>query len=441
MTESEKSLIGSILTDPECIDIIRQYVPDGSYFKNILFGKVFDVAVNLYVSQKKIDIAIINDRAGLKGDMLGQLMRAVDETPTTAHAEEYAKNVRDHHTRRALADIKKINPLDIKRYPNVLDVITEIEKKASEALQTVSIAEEKTIRQLTEEICDKYIKEKNLGRNPNIISTGFYDLDNLIDGLEKGESVILAARPSMGKTALGLCICRNVAKKGHKTLIFSLEMCKERLVNRLLCMDGRINATRFKRRQLTEQEIEKLNLSAEAISRLPLVIKDDVRTTTEIRSIVAREKVKGGVGLVMIDFLTLLGDPQPRGVNMSVHVGNMAKAIQQMGHAYNIPIITLAQLSRAVESRNNKRPVLSDLRESGNIEESADKVLFIYRENYYSDSEEEKRLPTKAEIGAAKTRDGATGSCSLLWTPEYTRFDNIAREDEQDDEDSAPWEY
>ena len=422
--ESEKALIGSIITEPNCIDLIRQYVPDGSYFKNQLFGKIFDVATELQTAGKPVDITTVSDTANLQGDALKQLMQAAD-IPTAVNAEQYAKTVRDFYTRRMLAEIRRIDPLDIRKYPTPLDAITEIEQKTSKALH-ITHTEEKTMKELVMGEYDKYCEEHEQGKNPNITSTGFYDLDQLIDGLENGENIIIAARPSMGKTALGLGIGRNVAKRGKKVIFFSLEMRKERLVSRLVCTEGKINATRFKRRKLNQDEYYRLVNAMGTVGEMPISIRDDVRTTTEIRSIVARETARGEVGLVLIDFLTLLSDPQPRGANTSVHVGNMAKAIQQIGHAYNVPMITLAQLNRKVEDRNNKRPALSDLRESGNIEEAADKVLLIYRENYYSD--EGKELPTEAEISAAKTRDGATGACKLLWTPEYTRFDNLVKE-------------
>ncbi|UNC91670.1 replicative DNA helicase [Candidatus Contubernalis alkaliaceticus] len=426
MALSEKSLIGSVITEPNCIDLIRQYVPDGSYFKNILLGKVFDMAVTLQADGRQVDISTINDALNLKSEALKQIMNAVNETPTSAHAEDYAKMVRDYYARRLLSELRAVDPLDIKKYPNPLDVVTAIEQGTEKALGIINSSQETSVKDIVLVAYDEYCKEHEQGKNPNMISTGFYDLDELIDGLERGENIIIAARPSMGKTAFGLCICRNVAKRGKKVIIFSLEMRKERLINRIVCTEGSINATRFKRRKLEKEEFNRLITVMGNVGQMPLVIRDDVRTTTEIRSIIAREAAKGDVGLVMIDFLTLLSDPQPRGSSVHNHIGNIAKNIQQIGHAYNVPIITLAQLNRKVEDRNNKRPALSDLRESGNIEEAADKVLFIYREDYY---EKDKSNHTGiAEIGAAKTRDGATGACKLLWTPEYTRFDNYCEE-------------
>ncbi len=431
--QSEKSLIGSILIEQECVDLVAGYVPDGNYFTNKLFGQAYDTALRLHAEGKTVDISTMTDAAGFDNYKMLELMGAVDETPTASHAEEYAKLIRENHIRKQLAELRKINPMDKKTFPTINSIFAETERILTGA-GSLTINKDVPMEKLVENSLTSYVKEEGK-ENPNIISTGFYDLDKYIDGFEKGETIILAARPSLGKTALALCFTLNVAKQGRPVLFFSLEMRKERLVNRLICAESKVSFTEFKRRKLGKEEKDRAAEGAVVLSRLPIIINDIVKTTTEIKAEVARKSARQELGLVVIDFLTLLNDSQEKSQNTHSYVGGLVKKIQSMGHTYNVPILVLAQLNRAVAGRQNKRPVMSDLRESGNIEEAADKILFIHRDDYYTGESGEN---VSAEVGIAKNRDGMKGVCELLWIPQYTRFENMAIGHEVDEK--PPWD-
>ena len=423
---SEKSLLGSIIFEPECIDLVRQYVPEGRYFYNQVYAQAYDTAIRLKDEGREVDITTVVDNMDSDNGTIPKIMEAVDSVPTAAHAEEYAQAVRDNYLRRLLGQaLKAINPLDKSRYPSVLDALNETERQFEGLANMIKRGEETDIKDLLTSSYEKYMEEAERRENPNIIPTGFYDLDGVTSGIEKGETVIIAARPSMGKTALALCMALNIAKKGREVIFFSLEMTKERLVNRLICIEGRLNATNFKKRSLSSEEVSRMIQAINVIAGLPIKIIDNIRTTTEIKSIVARQSLKNEVGAVFVDFLTLLNDKRSGGMSQADYVGSLVKGLQDVGKKYRVPIIILSQLSRALSQRNDKRPVMTDLRESGNIEEAADMILFLHRDDYYQQDSENKGI---AEVGIAKARDGETGNFELRWMPQSTRFDNLLKE-------------
>lgn len=421
--KSEQAVVGSIIMEPDCIDLVKKYIPDGSYFVDKGLGKVLDTVYKMYDDRQAIDLTTVYDAAPGVTDLLPKIMNAM---VTTAHTEEYAKMVRDSYARRTLKTlISSVNPLDTNKYNTPLDVIAEIEKNIRDVEQITQNAEEVSAFDLVGTCLDDIEKDMEQGINKNILSTGFADLDRILLGIELTENVILAARPSMGKTALSQCIALNMAKRGEKVLFFSLEMSKERLMNRLFSIEGKIDSEKIRTRRLSQDDYTSLINAVTTLSNLDLIIIDDAFNLSEIRSIVARHAAKGRVGLVVIDYLQLLRESGRRFQSRQTELSYYANEIARMSKTYSTRTITLSQLSRAVENRDNKKPRLSDLYESGAIEAAADVVLFLYRDEYYNPDSDSKGI---AEIGIAKTRDGATGGCALAWFGNHYRFENLARE-------------
>ena len=422
--KSEQAVIGSILMEPDCIDLVKKYIPKGSYFADKNMGKVLDTVYKMHEEGQAIDMTTVYDAIPEFTEMLGKIM---DSLVTAAHAEGYAKRVRDHYARRRLKYLlSKIDPLDTRKHNTPLDVVTAVETSMRDVEQIIQNAEETTAFDLINTCLEDIEKDMQHGVNRNIVPTGFTDLDRIILGFEKTENIILAARPSIGKTSCAQCIALTMAKRGGgKVLFFSQEMSKKKLMNRLLSIEGKVDNEKVRTRNLAPDEYGKVLEAAETLSNLDFIIIDDAFSLSEIRSIVARHAAKGEVALVVIDYLQLLREPAKRFQSRQVELGYYANEIARMAKTYNTITLTLSQLSRNVENREDKRPRLSDLYESGAIEAAADIVLFLYRDEYYNSDTEEKGV---AEVGAAKTRDGATGKCKLAFLGKYYTFANLARE-------------
>ncbi|MCM8820155.1 MAG: AAA family ATPase [Candidatus Omnitrophica bacterium] len=421
--KSEKAVIGSMLLDPSCIDLVKKYIRDSSYFKNFILGEAFSTIIKMHEEKKNIDLITVSDTIGINKAVV--LADALNETVTSAHAEEYARIIRDYYVRKVLAEkLKSINPFDEKKYLTPLDVVTKIEKETKLVSALLEETEEVNLETLVGEVYDDFYKTGEEKQMKNLIPTGFIDLDKIILGLERGENIVIAGRPGMGKTALALNIALNVAKKGYNVLIFSLEMSARRLIARLLCMEGRIDTIRFKEKSLYEEEHERLAKAVAVVSNLPLKIIEKVNKTIDIRSIIAKHTAKKDIGLVIIDFLQLIKDQSIKGRTRANEVGDIAKAIQDMAHFYDVPIILISQLNRECEKRPDKRPKQIDLYESGDIEASADKILALYRDEEYNPDTKDKGI---AEVGVLKHRDGSKGMVKLAWLGYCTKFENLVR--------------
>ena len=261
----------------------------------------------------------------------------------------------------------------------------------------------------------------------NGISTGFIDIDRKLTGLHGGELILVGARPSMGKTAFVLNIALHVLKYEEvPTAIFSLEMSKESLVTRLLAMDAKVDAQNIRTGQLSEKEWDSLIESTETISRVPLFIDDNSNiTVSELRSKCRKLKQTENIGLIIVDYLQLMNDSGQRRESRQQFISDVSRAFKGIARELNVPFIALAQLNRAVDSRPDHKPVLADLRESGSIEQDADVVMFIYRDDYYN--KEDSKKPGVADINIAKQRNGSVGPVELLWQAQYTKFQNMEK--------------
>lgn len=424
--KSEKAVIGSMLLDPSCIDLVKKYVRGSDYFKNPVLGEAFFVIVKMYEEKKDIDLVTVSDTIGTSKAFI--LAEAMNETVTSAHTEEYARIVRDNYIRMTLAKkLKNINPFNEKAYPSPLDVINEIEKETKLASTFLDETEEVSLETLVGEVYDEVYKTEEENETKYLIPTGFTDLDRIILGLERGEVIVIAGRPGMGKTSLALNIALNVAKKGYGVLIFSLEMSARRLIARLLCMEGRIDTIRFKEKELYEEEHEKLSKAVAVVANLPLKIIEKANKIVDIRSIIAKHTARENIGLVVIDFLQLIKDQSVKGRTRANEVGDIAKTVQDIAHFYNVPIILVSQLNRECEKRPDKRPKQIDLYESGDIEAAADKILALYRDEEYNPDTKDKGI---AEVGVLKHRDGSKGMVKLAWLGYCTKFENLTRRQE-----------
>ena len=412
--ETERALLGAILTDEQQYDNVLEYVSSPEAFYTEANQKIFAVMQELKAGHQNIDLVTVADRLPQAAQYIAELTSAV---VTSAHAEDYAKQVADKHLKRELfracEEGKKMTMSDIE----AAEVVSEIDSLLGKVGRGISLKGAK-LSELAVQRLDKYMDDEVKGIHWEGIKTGFVDVDELIDGFALGENVILAARPSMGKTAWALNIALNVAKKGVHVSFFSMEMSKERITDRLLCMEGSINAKRMRVRKLSPEEVGRIQQAEKVLQGLPITIYDGSMNTSKIRSVLARSK---GDAFAVIDYLTLLTD-HPN-LSSNERYGTIAKTIQGIGADFKIPMLTLSQLNRKPEERTNRRPILSDLRESGDIEAAADKVIFLYRDEYYNPNTDDRGV---AEVICSKNRDGETGMEKLYWRPEILRFGDIS---------------
>ena len=415
--ETEKALLGSLLIDEKQFNLVTEHITTPEAFHDQRNKQIFQAMLNIKNKNQVIDLVTVADELP---DQMQYIAELTNVTVTSSHAEDYARQIQDKHLRRELYRACQ-DGAKLAQENGAKDAAAEIDSLFLKATSGLSTNKMMTAAELAEARFRRYIEDCANEKYFYGLPTGFADLDSLIDGLGCGENIILAARPSMGKTALGLNVAINVAKKGKEVDFFSLEMSKERVMDRLLCMEAQVPAKKMRLRQLNDEQMAKLEKAYSVVYNLPMRIHDGSMNTTQIRSALAR-RAKPGESLAIVDFLTLLTDLP----TLSAHerYGSIAKAMQNMAIEFNIPVMTLAQLSRKVEERTNKRPIQSDLRESGNIEEAADKVIFIYREEYYNPDSQNKGV---AEIICEKNRDGETGVVKMTWRPEVLRFGNLAR--------------
>ncbi len=428
--EAEEAILGAVLANPVCFNKVADMLTPASFYKPA--NKViYDAIVELFNKNQAIDIVTVSERLNEndKLELVGGRAYINDlalNVTTTANIEYYAKIVQEKAIKRELinagAEIVEM------AYDNMP---TEATLDNAEKL-IFNIAQQKTTSDLVsvkdlvltsyEQISYRYEHRDELTGVP----TGFYDLDNMTSGLQKSDLIILAARPSMGKTALALNIAQNVALKAQKTVaIFSLEMSKEQLVQRMLCSEAEVDTHKLKTGNMHASDWEKLTIAMNHFADAPLYIDDKPGATVmEVRAKCRRLAMeRKEIGLVVIDYLQLMegGNKEDRNQQIS----GISRGLKSLARELNVPVIALSQLSRAVESRPDKHPMMSDLRESGAIEQDADIIMFIYRDEYYNKENTENR--GKAEVIIAKHRNGAVGSIDLLFQGSITKFKNITK--------------
>ncbi|MDE6065055.1 MAG: replicative DNA helicase, partial [Lachnospiraceae bacterium] len=424
------SVIGSMIMDREAIVVASELVT-GEDFYSRQYGILFETMVELHNEGKPVDLVTLQDRLKEKDvppevsslEFVRDLITAV---PTSANIKYYAGIVAEKATLRKLIRLNEEIANTCYAGKESLEVILEdTEKKIFEVVQKRNTGEFVPIRQVVMNAMDRIERaSKNKGAVTGI-ATGFADLDYRTAGMQPADLVLIAARPSMGKTAFVLNIAEHVAFKLNKTIaIFSLEMSKEQLVNRLFSLESKVDSQHIRTGQLSDQEWEKLIESAGVIGKSNLIIDDTPGISiAELRSKCRKYKLEHDLSMIIIDYLQLMSG-SGRTDSRQQEISDISRSLKAIARELSVPVLALSQLSRAVEQRPDHRPMLSDLRESGAIEQDADVVMFIYRDEYYNHDTER---PGIAEIIIAKQRNGPIGTVELAWLPNYTKFANLER--------------
>ena len=426
--EAEQSVIGSMIMDREAIVVASELIT-GEDFYNKQYGILFETMCELNDGGSPVDLVTLQNRLQSK-DVPPEVsslefVRDILSAPLiSANIKYYANIVAEKATLRRLIRLNEEIANTCYAGKESLEYILEdTEKRIFQLVQKRTTDSYVPIRQVVMNAMDKIeAAAKNKGSVTGI-PTGFLDLDYRTAGLQPSDLILIAARPSMGKTALMLNLARNVAFKRNLCMaIFSLEMSKEQLVNRMFSMESNVDGQKLRTGQLNDQEWEKLIESAGVIGKSSLIIDDTPGISiAELRSKCRKYKLEHDLSIIMIDYLQLMtgsGKTDSR----QQEISDISRSLKSLARELGVPVIALSQLSRAVEQRPDHRPMLSDLRESGAIEQDADVVMFIYRDEYYNKDSEKKGI---TEIIIAKQRNGPIGTVELAWIPEYQRFANL----------------
>jgi replicative DNA helicase len=429
--EAEQSVIGSMIIDGEAIVIASEIVL-GDDFYNKQYGILFDTMVELNNEGKSVDIITLQDRLKEKDvppevyslEFLRDLITAV---PTSANIRYYANIVAEKSTLRKLIRLNEeiANTCYVGK-DNLEDILADTEKRVFDLVQKRNTGDFVPIRQIVMNAMDNIERASHNKGNVTGVATGFYDLDYKTAGMQPSDLILIAARPSMGKTAFVLNIAEHVAFKLNKTVaIFSLEMSKEQLVNRLFSMESKVDSQHLRTGNLSDTEWEKLIESAGIIGKSNLIIDDTPGISiAELRSKCRKYKMDHQLEMVIIDYLQLMSGSGRSTDSRQQEISDISRSLKALARELHVPVMALSQLSRAVEQRPDHRPMLSDLRESGAIEQDADVVMFIYRDDYYNKDTEKKGI---AEINIAKQRNGPIGTVELVWLPDFTKFANLQK--------------
>ncbi len=432
--EAEQSVIGAMLLDKDAILTVSEIIGKEDFYQS-LYGTLFEAMVELYTEGKPVDLITLQQRLKEKEvppevSSLMYVRDLLDMVPTSANAKYYAEIVREKAMMRKLIRLNEEIANTCYSGSEPLDAIMEItEKKVFELVQNKNGGEYVPIKTVVLNALDKIVAASKTQGQVTGIPTGFIDLDYKTAGLQPSDLVLIAARPSMGKTAFVLNIAQHVAFKSKKAAaIFSLEMSKEQLVNRLFSLESQVDAQLLRTGNLKDDDWEKLIEGAGTIGKSKLIIDDTPGISiSEMRSKCRKYKLEQGLDIIIIDYLQLMsGSVGGRSESRQQEISEISRSLKALARELSVPVIALSQLSRAVEQRPDKRPMLSDLRESGAIEQDADVVMFIYRDDYYNKDTEKKNV---AEIIIAKQRNGPIGTTELAWLPNYTKFGNLKRQD------------
>lgn len=433
--EAEQSVVGAMLMDREAI-VAASEIICGEDFYQVTYGVIFDTIIELFNEGKPVDLVTLQERLKEKDvspevsslEFVRDLITAV---PTSANVKYYAEIVAEKATFRKLIKLNEeiANTCYLAKEP-LEAVLEQTEKKVFELVQKRNTGDFVPIQQVVLNTLERIEKaSKNKGTVTGI-PTGFIDLDYKLSGLQPSDLILLAARPSMGKTAFVLNLAQYMAFKVNKTVaIFSLEMSKEQLVNRLFALESQVDSQALRTGNLKDSDWEKLIESAGTIGKSNLIIDDTPGISiSELRSKCRKYKLEHDLSVIIIDYLQLMsGRVGGRSESRQQEISEISRSLKGVARELNVPVIALSQLSRAVEQRPDHRPMLSDLRESGAIEQDADVVMFLYRDEYYNKDTEH---PNEAEVIIAKQRNGPIGTVNLAWLPNYTKFANLQRREE-----------
>ena len=429
--EAEQSVIGSMIMDREAIVVASEMIC-GEDFYNKSYGVLFDSMVELNDQGQPVDLVTLQNRLKEKDvppeisslEFIRDLITAV---PTSANIKYYANIVAEKSVlRRLIRLMEEIANNCYAGKDSVEVIMEETEKKVFDLVQRRNTGDFVPIREVVMNAMDKIEKSSHNSGGVTGIATGFIDLDYRTAGMQPSDLVLIAARPSMGKTAFVLNIAQYVAfHSGDCVAIFSLEMSKEHLVNRLFAMESKVDSQHLRTGNLSDLEWEKLIESAGMIGQSKLIIDDTPGISiAEMRSKCRKFKLEMDLKMIIIDYLQLMSGSGRGTDSRQQEISDISRSLKALARELSVPVLALSQLSRAVEQRPDHRPMLSDLRESGAIEQDADVVMFIYRDDYYNPDTEKKGI---AEINIAKQRNGPIGTIDLVWLPEFTKFANLQK--------------
>ena len=433
--EAEQSVVGAMLMDKDAITTAGEII-SGDDFYQASYGVIFDSMIELFNEGKPVDLITLQERLKEKDvpaeiaslEFVRDLVTAV---PTSANVKYYAQIVADKSVMRKMIKLNEEieNMCYVGKEP-LESIMEQTEKSMFQLLQRRTTGEYVPIKQVVLNALDKIEKASKSKGTVTGIPTGFIDLDYKLSGFQPSDFILIAARPSMGKTAFVLNIAQYMAFKKNKAVaIFSLEMSKEQLVNRLFSLESQVDAQSLRTGNMKDSDWEKLIEGAGVIGQSKLIIDDTPGISiSELRSKCRKYKLEHGLDIIIIDYLQLMtGSVGKSSESRQQEVSDISRQLKGLARELNVPVVSLSQLSRAVESRPDKRPMLSDLRESGAIEQGADVVMFIYRDEYYNKDSEFKK---QAEIIIAKQRNGPVGTVNLAWLGEYTKFANLSRQED-----------
>ena len=429
--EAEQSVIGSMIMDREAIIAASEILLKEDFYHQ-QYGVLFESMVELFNEGKPVDLVTLQNRLREKDvppevSSLEYVRDLVAAVPTSANVKYYAQIVKEKAVLRKLIKVTENIENECYLGKESLEVILEdTEKNVFELLQNRGGGDYVPIKQVVINTLEKIELASKTKGNVTGIATGFVDLDYKMAGLQPSDLILVAARPSMGKTAFVLNIAQYVAFHSNLTAaIFSLEMSKEQLVNRMFSLESRVDAQVLRSGNLADSDWEKLIEAAGVIGASNLIIDDTPGISiSELRSKCRKYKLEHDLKLVIIDYLQLMSGSGRSTDSRQQEISDISRSLKALARELNVPVIALSQLSRAVEQRPDHRPMLSDLRESGAIEQDADVVMFIYRDDYYNKDSENKNI---AEIILAKQRNGPIGTVNLVWLPQYTKFANLER--------------
>ena len=430
--EAEQSVIGSMLMDREAV-IAASEIIIGSDFYQHQYGVMFDAMVELFNEGKPVDLVTLQDRLKEKDvppevSSLDFVRDIVTMVPTSANVKSYAQIVHEKAVlRKLIRTTEEIANTCYAGKDPLEDILADTEKQIFNLLQSRSPQDFVPIKQVAINVLEKIEEAYKTQGTVTGVPTGFIDLDYKLSGFQPSDLVLIAARPSMGKTAFVLNVVDHVAvRKGLPCMVFSLEMSKEQLVNRMLSMESNVDAQKLRTGSLTDSDWDAVVEGVGIIGNAKLVIDDTPGISiSELRSKCRKMKLEHGLSIVIIDYLQLMsGSGKGGNDNRQQEISEISRSLKALARELHAPVVALSQLSRACETRTDHRPMLSDLRESGAIEQDADVVMFLYRDDYYNKDTEH---PNEAEVIIAKQRNGPIGTVTLIWKPEYTKFVNATR--------------
>ncbi|MDP2091322.1 MAG: replicative DNA helicase [Candidatus Gracilibacteria bacterium] len=435
--EAEQSVLGSILIDKDCFITIGDMLKADDFY-NDANSTIFSVIFDLYKQNKPIDLITVKEKLDDKQflDKIGGITYLIELTeivPTTANIFEYAQIVKNKSVLRNL--LKCGNEIISYGYDEDKSINELLEKTEKSVFNVTQVFIQNKLVHINDILTQRYEEFAEIHENPEAIKQhrlqlGFKDLDHKSGGLKGGDLVIIAARPAMGKTAFCLNLAQNVGLSGKNVAIFSLEMSKEQLTDRMIAAAMQIDSWKLAKGELEDHEFAKIGEAMEKLSEANIYIDDSAGgSLTDLKSKCRRLKIESGLDLIIIDYLQLMSNGNS--MNRVQEISEISRGLKSLARELSIPVIALSQLSRAVEQRPDKRPIMSDLRESGAIEQDADMILMIYREEYYDEFTDKKGV---TELFMRKNRSGPIGTIELMFNKDSQKFVDVERTMHQPDE-------